>query len=218
MLEESQSEHGEVNLLVLLAAFLGLGMIIFAILAVMEFGDSHQATATLSTQKQQAYASGQAAQKAADDQASAAAKETPYRIYTAPAFAGSFVISFPKDWSAAVTESESASTQVDLRVNPDFVTTQGQATQPVAVHVRLLSQPATQINAGVTANPAKGLKISTVTVSGIQSSEYIGPYDQTHTGTMVVVPVRDKSLVFYNEDAKYASEFSQVLAQAKINP
>jgi len=64
----------------------------------------------------------------------------------------------------------------------------------------------------------KDLKKSDTTVSGIPAIQFTGKFTDKRTKRMIAVPIRDKTLVFTNEDPTYNSEFDLILAQSKINP
>src|SRR5438045_1055561 len=62
----------------------------------------------------------------------------------------------------------------------------------------------------------KKLTQKSVTVSGIGGTWLDGKFDSTHTGVIVLVPVRDKTLEFITDSHDYLNEFNQILSLSTI--
>lgn len=215
----NQPTSGDVSITTLLIGFLGFGFVLFAALSLYAFSQAHTATTTLNIQKQAAATAAAEFQKQADAVATVKASESPYRSFTASVDFGGFVINFPKNWSGSASESTQSTTQVILALNPDFVRQTDGTANPVAAKVVLIQQlmttALTQLNPLIQIGR---LKQQDVTVSGIKGTLLTGKFDDKQTVREVLLPVRDKTLIFSTEDTKYAAEFDQILAQAKINP
>lgn len=204
--------------MLILAIVFGLGMIVLGIMA-LTFNSQAQAEArSVDTQKAEAVAAAIKIQKATDDEDYAKAAESPFRAYTAPDADGSFVINFPKDWDGWVDE-ESDGTNVDLIMNPDFVRVSDGVNELAAATVKLIEEPSTEYMSQFASYIQEGqLHQANITVSGIAGFDLTGSFNDQRTTREVVIPVRDKVLVFTNENAKYADEFDEILGQAKVNP
>lgn len=202
--------------MIILVAVLALGTVGFGIFSITAYSQAQQAKSTLESQKKAADAAARADQKTKDAQAATAANESPYRSYVAPAAFGSFEIKFPKNWSATADEEQSSNTQVTVVMNPDFVRKTNGTDNLVAAKVILVQQPLeTYVRTYVS---RKGVTRNDITVSGIKGANITGTIGDKRTTRIVAIPVRDKTLVFINEDAAYAHEFDAILAQAIIIP
>jgi len=189
------------------------------VLSLYAFSQAHTATTTLSSQKQAAATAAAEAQKQADAVAAVKAAESPYRSFTSSVDFGGFVINFPKNWSGAASESTQSTTQVVLTLNPDFVRQTNGTADRVAAKVVLVQQlTATALTQLSPLIQIGRLKQGDIMVSGIKGTLITGTFDDKRTIREVLLPVRDKTIIFSTEDAKYAAEFDQILAQAKINP
>jgi Tfp pilus assembly protein PilV len=209
---------GGVSPLLILVIVLGAGALIFAVLTIMFYSQARTATTTLDAQKAAAVAKAKAEQKTDDDAANTAANESPFRSYTAPVEYGSFEIKFPKNWSAWV-DQEKSGTQVSLELNPDFVRRTNSTDELYATRVQLIERTSDQYMTSYNSQVQRGaLKKADATVSGQKAFDLTGSFQDKRTTRMVVVPVRDKVLVFINENSRYASEFNEILAQSKIIP
>ncbi len=204
--------------MLVLVVILGVGALIFAIIAAVSSNQASVATKTLQQQKAATAIAARTEQKKADDAAYTIANEAPYRSYTAPVKFGSFEIKFPKNWSSYVEEQDSG-TQVMLRVNPDFVRRTNGTDELVGARIALIERPLAQyLSAFTGAISQNKIKKTQTNVSGLTAYDLVGSFPDSKTARIVVVPVRDKIVVFTNENAQYATEFNEILAQAKIIP
>jgi hypothetical protein len=209
---------GAPPLMLILVVILGIGTFVFGIMTIVAFGQASKATNTLKTQTDKVVTAAKADQKKQDDDATAKAAESPYRSYVAPIADGSFEIKFPKSWSSYVDE-ENYGTQVSLVINPDSVRRSNGTDQLAAAKITLQQRSQTDyLNAFQSLLQSGALKQATISVSGLKAFDITGNFQDKRTTRQVVVPVRDKVLVFVNENSKYASEFGQILAQSKVNP
>lgn len=210
----SPSRRG--GIVIILIAVLGVGTALFGSLSIYAFGKAHTATTTLNAVKSAAASEASAKQKADDDKAAQQADESPYRSYVAPNAFGSFEVKFPKNWSATADEEESSNTQVTLVMNPDFVRKVNGTDALAAAKVLLVQQPLETYLRSYTSR--KTVTRADITVSGIKGANLTGDFNDKRTTRIVAIPVRDKTLVFINEDSKYAQEFDAILAQSTIVP
>lgn len=214
-----KNSWGGVNPLLALAIFLGIGMVLFGAVSIVSFRRASEATVILEKAKSEAFAAGEAKQKKADEERFTEEQKTPFRSYVAPTLFGGFELKFPKVWNLYVIENDSATNQVDLTAHPTLVRFLPKADNAYALRA-LLSKELKDVAYKRYESQVKSgkLKAKTVTVSGIESIRLEGRYDQKHDGVVVLIPVRDKTLILISEDPKYLADFEQVLAQSKIIP
>lgn len=202
----------------ILIGVLGLGAIVFAILTITFYNKASVATNTLEQQKADAVTKAKAEQQKADDEANTIANESPFRSYVAPVEYGSFEIKFPKNWSGWV-DHEQVGTQVNLVLNPDFVRRINSNDELAAAKVMLKQNNLDQTMSAFTSLVKRGtLKQTEITVSGQKGVDLTGSFSDKRTTREVIIPVRDKTIIFINENNRYASEFNEILAQSKIIP
>jgi NADPH:quinone reductase-like Zn-dependent oxidoreductase len=172
----------------------------------------------LTSRTQAAAQAAEVNQKKADAVAYSAQNESPFRSFIAPDAYGAFVINFPKDWSSSVDEEQNA-TQVSLILNPNFIQSTNQVVANVAARVMLIDTPSTQYLSGFNGQIQEGMiNQSNITVSGQPGFNLSGTFNDNKTIREIVIPVRDKVLVFTTENKQYSNEFDEILAQCKINP
>jgi hypothetical protein len=205
-------------LMFVLIGILGVGAVIFAILTLVFYSKAQTATTTLEEQKAAAVALAKAEQKKADDEANTVANESPFRSYVAPSEYGSFEIKFPKNWSSQVIQERSG-TQVHLVINPEFIRRTNGNDELAAARVMLMERTSDQYMNNFQSLVKRGtLKQNTITVSGQKAFDLTGQFSDKKTTRQVIVPVRDKVLVFINENSRYAGQFNEILAQSKVIP
>src|ERR1700683_245767 len=201
-----------------LIAILAIGAVGFALLSLHYYNRAAATTKSLNAQTATAATKAAAGQKTKDAVAYQAAGESPFREYDAPDADGSFVINFPKDWSSWVDQEQSG-IQVTLILNPNFVQVLNGTPALAATKVTLQEQTGTEFISQYSGQISEHtMSESNTTVDGQPAYNFTGSFPNQRSVREVVVPVRDKVLVFDNENAQYADEFSEILAQAKINP
>lgn len=202
----------------ILIVLLGLGTVIFGVLTIFYAGKATTSAATLNTKIATAAKAAADAQKVADDTAYTKQNESPYRSYTAPNEYGSFTISFPKNWSSYV-DHEAQGKQVSLALNPDFIHRTNGSDDPMATRVILQERTKDQyVQQYSTLLKNKTMKQVTITVSGLTGYEFTGKFPDRKTLHEVVVPIRDKVLIFSNENAVFEGEFNTIVKNAKLIP
>lgn len=195
---------------------LGFIILVLGITTTVGFVIAGSATASADKKAQTAAATARTAQKKADDLAARQAQESPYRTFQAAEEFGAFSLQIPKSWSAYVQYNLSGRTQLDLSLEPDIISITGNVTAPLAAHLEL--DQTTFDDYMSQYNNDSSINQSDITVSGIKSKNLTGSFRDDTVVRVVVVPVRDKVMVFTNQDKTYDSEFTKILEQAKINP
>lgn len=140
-------------------------------------------------------------------------EKLPLREYLGPAAYGSLVVKYPKTWSAYVSE-KSGNTPVDGYFNPSFVpgtdTGASYALRAQVVETSYADEVKrfdSWIKSGkVKASPYVPAKVQTVT-----GMRFDGEIIPGKTGSMVVVPMRDKTLKLWTESTTYLGDFNNII-------
>lgn len=165
---------------------------------------------------------GAAAQKAADAKAFTTEKNSDFRTYVAPDYAGSFRVNVPKSWSIAVTPNDSGATLSALS-SPDFVENK---LDKYALRFALLNKEIEEVkkpldNLTKEKDPKKRkLNVEEITVSGIKGFKYTGQISsKIPNGTLVLIPLRDKTFSIQTDDNdQYLEVFNSIVANLSLNP
>ncbi len=166
-----------------------------------------------------------ASQKADDQKQFSEDSKKPYKTYTGPEANGSVSYQYPKTWSGYVDES-SNSQPINGYFYPDVVPglNSGKA---YALRTELIGQTYSSVLQQLTSPIKSGsLKASAymppkmTKVSGAQVGTLLtGTIDQQHQGTMLVIPVRDKTLKIYTQSTVFNNDFNNVVLKSLVfNP
>jgi len=151
--------------------------------------------------------------QAADAVQYAEAAKNPLTVYAGPDAYGGVRVSYPKTWSVYV-DTSSSSTPLNAYFHTDYVpSTQSKQTYQLRVQVVArsysseLSKYASIIKRGSATAAAYSLpKVPTIVGTRINGSIFSG--SQAAPGTIVLVPVRDKTLEIWTESNDYLPDFN----------
>lgn len=214
-------QSGEVNLHLILTIFLAFGMVIFGVLAVVAY---NQNTTTQDNHNQLVASAVQKAttkQKEIDSEANRKAGDLPYKTYTASGVDGGFQLQIPKSWSIYAAHNPTGTTQLDLAANPnvvDYTLPNNTGTSALKLQLLRTSVQETVKNYDQRVKK-KQLTSKGITVSGISGTWLEGQIDeQRHNGVVIILAVRDKTMIISTQDRTYLDEFNKIISTAKITP
>ncbi len=197
-------------------------MVLFGILAVMAYRENTNVKNNLSQLNANAAAQAAAGQKKQDELANYKANQEPFRTYSASAVNGGFQLQIPKNWSLYAGNNTSSINQLDLIADPDVIVVNSgtAALNTHAFHLQLQRQNGATVNRLYQEKLKKKVLTSTgVTISGIPGTRYEGMIDdQRHNGVIIVLPVRDKTMVITTDVRDHLEAFDKILSTAKIVP
>ena len=141
-------------------------------------------------------------------------EKQPLKPYKGAATYGSVGLAYPKTWSAFITESNSGSTPLDGYFHPNYVpglqsgtgfalrvqVTQQQYANEVKQYESLAKQGKVKITA------YKAPKVPNVTGSRIDGEIAAG-----QTGSMVLFPLRDKTIKISTQSAQFVNDFNNFI-------
>lgn len=156
------------------------------------------------------------------DKQFAETEKNPLKKYTGPSAFGSLDISYPKTWSAFVTQEDRGSTPIEAYFHPDFVPGLQSGTA-FALRVRLTSQAYAQELKQFDGKARSGkVKISAYVpknVSGVSGSRIEGEINTGQKSYMIMLPLRDKTLKIWTESPSFLNDFdSIILENLKFSP
>ncbi len=136
-------------------------------------------------------------------------EKEPYKLFKADETVGSLSILYPKTWSAYIKQT-SGSKPLDAYFHPDYVPDSRSVSYALrtSVESRSYSQVVTgyqpAIDTGV-------LSVSPVTVSGQSGLRLDGEIVSDKTGSLVVLPLRDKTIQVWSESPEHLQDFVNVV-------
>jgi hypothetical protein len=171
-----------------------------------------------------AVASTQQADQLKQSQAITEALKNPFRTFSGPSDYGSLQVQYPASWSAYVDESTGGSTDVDGYFYPGFVPAISDNSNAYALRVQIVNQSYSSILQQLTSGNSSGtpIKISPYalprlsSVVGTRVDGPVGP--NTKNGSMVILPLRDKTVQIWTEDTKFQTDFENILKTVTFSP
>jgi hypothetical protein len=152
----------------------------------------------------------------------AEAAKQPLKLYTGPEAYGSVHINYPKTWSSYIV-TNGGGQPLDAYFNPDYVPSANDQKSVFALRVQVVAMSYTQ-----TLTQFQGLqKQGKVTVApyalpktpGTVGVRIDGQLTANKQGSMIVLPVRDKTLKLWIESNEFAADFNNIiLPNASFSP
>lgn len=140
----------------------------------------------------------------------------PLAQYLGPNTFGSLDISYPKTWSAFVTESDKANVPVDAYFHPGFVPGIQSGTS-FALRVQVTNQSYDQVlkafEPKVKTNKVRVSAYVPKNVAGITGSRLEGEIETGQQAVMVLIPLRDKTIKLSTEAQQFVGDFNSIVLE-----
>ena len=159
---------------------------------------------------------------AANEAEFAEQEKNPLQPYTGPAALGSASIEYPKTWSAYVEESGNGSTPLDGYFHPDFVPST-RSDVGFAIRIQVVESDYAAELKKFESNAKNGkVKVSPYTAPNVEDTvgaRVDGEIITGKKGSMVLLPVRDKTLKVWTEADQFQKDFNEIiLASLRFTP
>lgn len=137
-------------------------------------------------------------------------EKQPYKTFTAPSSYGSVRLTFPKTWSAYV-ETGKGNVQYGFYSHPNFVPSEGVAyALRMSVVDRQFAQEVDNYDRQIEKNE---LKTKSIRVSGVTGARLDGFLEKDLEGSMVIFPLRDKTLRVWTESTERRKDFDNIIVK-----
>lgn len=159
---------------------------------------------------------------AVKDAAYAEQEKQPFKLYKSPATYGSISITYPRTWSAFVSETVTGSSPIDGYFHPNYVPGFQSGTD-YALHVQVLSQSYATTMTPI-ASLVKSGKVSVAPYTapkmpGIVGSRVEGSFIQGKNGVLIILPLRDKTIEISTQSRSFQADLENtVLANLTFEP
>ncbi|HEX8182053.1 MAG TPA: hypothetical protein VF575_00450 [Candidatus Saccharimonadales bacterium] len=206
--------RGEINVLLLPLILLSVFFVASAGFAIWAYGGRQDYKNNTEQKIASAVKTAKQQEGIVKDKQHAEADKQPLKTYTGPDQFGSVKVSFPKTWSAYVNASGSGAQPLDGYFNPGVVPSLSDQASIFALRVQIVNQPYAAVIAGLnTAVTAKQLTATPYAfpqVPNVIGTKFDGTINQSRkiTGSMIVVPLRDKTLQVWNESSVTSADFT----------
>lgn len=203
---------------IVLLSLLCLAVLGFAILMTMQAQDYKT---NVNQKIQAAIVVANEKQKKELDAAFAEQEKSPLKSYTSPAAYGAVKVVYPKTWSAQVTESPTG-TNIDAFFFPNYVPALTGKT-PFYLRIQVLSSSyvneLAKYKAMVTSGSLKATPFVADAVPSVTGTKLVGSFPPEKKGTIVLLPLRDKTIKIWTENDAAAKDFEEIiLKQLSFSP
>lgn len=145
----------------------------------------------------------------------------PFKSYLGPETYGGINLEYPKTWSAAITQNDKLTTPIDGFFYPNFVPGAQSGTN-YALRIQVSSQSYDQ-EMKAFESKAKSGKVTVSpavlpNVPGVNGSLVVGEINVGQKNSMVLLPLRDKTIKVWTESPEFFNDFSVVLEKLKFTP
>lgn len=141
-------------------------------------------------------------------------EKNPLTSYNGPAAFGSVAIQYPKTWSAYVEEAGDGNTPLNGYLHPNFVpgTRTGVA---YALRIQVVetdySEELKKFDSAVKQGKVKVSPYTAKAVPGSKGARVEGEIDNEIQGSMVLLPLRDKTLKIWTEAEQFKKDLNEII-------
>lgn len=135
----------------------------------------------------------------------------PLDTYKGPADFGSITVMYPKTWSAYISTNQ----QPEFVFNPRYVSADPNSKQAVKIQVvnTSYSDSITSYDSQVQTGALKAKAYKLPKVSKVVGLRFDGQISEQLTGSVVVLPLRDKTIIITNEVPNLRDDFDKIILE-----
>lgn len=141
-------------------------------------------------------------------------EKQPFVAYTGPAPYGSLKVMYPKTWSAYVNEKAGNSSPVDAFFHPGFVPAEtNDPSYALRVQISDTAYASTikSFDSQIKAGKIKASAYIPASAPNVTGVRFDGEIFSKKQGSMIVVPIRDKSLKIWTESNDFVKDFNEYI-------
>lgn len=153
----------------------------------------------------------------AKDRAFAEQEKSPLSTYTGPSAFGSISVAYPKVWSVYVNTPANGTQPIDAYFNPRVVPAVNDQAAAFALRIQVVPQSYASVVQTIEGQ-VKGKQVKAApyafpkvpSVVGLRVDGLVNP-SKKNTGSMIVMPLRDKTIKVWTENAQFQADFDNII-------
>lgn len=149
-------------------------------------------------------------------------EKQPLKDFQGPASLGTISMKYPKTWSGYVDESDQGSVGLDGYFQPNVVPgIDSGANYALRLQVvnRTYAEELQAFDSGVKQGKTKAVPYKPVNVENVVGMQLSGELGENKTGTLILLPLRDKTIKIWTEGDQYLGDFNDnILPNFKFIP
>lgn len=199
------NQKGLMNPLVIPLIFAVIATIAFGVMAFIYYGDYVEQRDDNAPIIASAVEEATTAQKQELEAEFVEREKEPNDTYTSPSEFGSIKLTYPKTWSAYVERSST----FDFYAHPAYVPSNN---VNYALRASVENQEFSNVIRSYDSKVRQGdLKAGAVTISGVKGVRLDGFLENDQEGSMVIFPLRDKTLSVWTENKDFRGDFNNIV-------
>jgi hypothetical protein len=216
-MHRNKSQAGEINVLLIPLILLTLFLIGAGAFGYWAYSERQDYKYNSDLKVRSAVTSAVKEEDIIKDKAFVEAEKQPLTSYDGPEAYGSIHVEYPKTWSVYINSSATASQPLDAFFNPRYVPSVSDQNSVYSLRVQVLQQAYAKLveaynssvkQGQVTVTPFSLPKVPNVV--GVRVDGLIRP-GKKNTGSMVILPLRDKSIEIWTENAQAIADYNTII-------
>ncbi len=146
-------------------------------------------------------------------------EKEPFLDFDGPDLLGGITFKYPKTWSVMVNQEVSSNQQIDAYLHPGMIRFDEESSRSYALRLQLLTQTYSEVLGSYISLVQEGkLKSKAVVFNGTEGVRLDGQLSAEDRGSMVVLPIRDKTMLFWTESPDFIDDYNTMLETFLFNP
>lgn len=144
-------------------------------------------------------------------------RERLFNKYTTNPVLANVTLEYPRDWSFYLEEDQNSSTQIQAIFHPTVVQNSDPGTY--GMRLRLEAKLYSEVLDDFEKDIEDGLILVTPIKNGDTSGVRLdGQIDRDHNGSMIMFPIRDKTLIVQTDSKEYLSVYEEAIKKLVFTP
>jgi len=146
-------------------------------------------------------------------------EKEPFTDFETDTVLGGINLKYPKTWSVSMLQDTNDDPQIDAYFHPEVIRIDNEDTRSYAMRLQLVVDPYSEVLEDFSSDIEDGLiKTKAVTFNGIEGVRLDGQLDEVDRGAMIILPLRDKTIMVWTESRDFLSDFEKVMTSFSFNP
>ena len=206
------NQNGGINVLLLPLILASTLLIVAASFGFWAFGERQNYKNNSDQIVAKAVEAGKSEEAASKDKEYAEIMKNPLKTYNGPEQYGSVMLQYPKTWSSYVNSSGSTGNGLDTYFNTDVVPSVEDENSIFSLRLEVVNQSYSDVLAAL--GNQEGISSAAYALPKVPKTIGIkvdGQIAENKQGSMVILPLRDKTLKIYTESTQFLPDFNSII-------
>ena len=146
-------------------------------------------------------------------------EKEPFLDFDGPELLGGITFKYPKTWSVMVEQSVSDNEQINAYLHPGIIRFDDESSRSYALRMQLIKDTySAALEPYIDLVKEGKLKSKAVVFNGTEGVRLDGQLSEEDRGSMVILPLRDKTMKFWTESPDFIDDYNTILETFLFNP